>query len=98
MPQYNAFLVAYSHNGIDTIYFMSATSFKKVNFLFWSGCIPTGSYGETGVYYNGEYYPFTNSFTLLLVPNYNFGYFLYEQPHSSIIPPSPYSPPWYGFW
>ncbi|BCU70735.1 hypothetical protein [Stygiolobus caldivivus] len=97
--QYKYLLETYSENGVDTLYLLYATSFEKVNILFWSGCIPAGSYGETGVYYNGEYYPFTNSFTLLLVPNYNFGYFLYEQPHSSIIPPSPpYSPPWHGFW
>ncbi|QIW23880.1 hypothetical protein EWF20_06755 [Sulfolobus sp. S-194] len=96
--QYDQLVNEYSYNGVATLYYMEAASHKKVTFLFWSKCIVSGIYAETGVYYNGEYYPFTNSYTLMLAPNYNFGYFLYEQPHSSILPPPPYSPPWYGFW
>lgn len=99
--QYKYLLETYSENGVDTLYLLYAASFEKVNILFWSGCITTGSYLETGVYYNDEYYSFTNSIILAFtrIPNYNFGYFLFEQPHSSIIPPSPpYSPPWYAFW
>ncbi|MBB5254920.1 hypothetical protein [Sulfurisphaera ohwakuensis] len=97
--QYKYLLKTYSEDGIDTIYHLYAASFVKVNILVWSDYIPTESYWETGVYYNGEYYPFMNSiiFAFIRIPNYNFGYFIFEQPHSSIIPPPPYSPPWYSF-
>ncbi|WP_218260506.1 hypothetical protein [Saccharolobus shibatae] len=98
LTDYENFVSIYSSNGVTTLYYMEFASHVYVNLLFWSGYIVSGLYAETGVYYNNEYYPFTNSFTLLLVPNYNLGYFLYEQPHSSLIPPSPYSPPWYALW
>jgi len=94
ISDYDNFANSYSNNGNVTLYLTDGSSYVNV-FGF---CISTGVYMETGVYYNQDYMPFTNTFTLFLVPNYNYGIFLYEQPHSSIAPPSPYTPPWYAFW
>ncbi|MUM65774.1 hypothetical protein D1867_11100 [Acidianus infernus] len=91
---FDNFANSYSNNGNVTLYLTDGSSYVNL-FGF---CIPTGVYMEFGAYYNQKYIPFANTFTLFLVPNYNYGIFLYEQPHSSIAPPSPYTPPWYAFW
>ncbi|MEJ2774795.1 hypothetical protein WIW90_00935 [Sulfolobaceae archaeon RB850M] len=101
---YAYFILNYSINGYTTIYLISLTSLVKVGVIIagicvWSGYIPSGNYWETGAYYNGVYYPFTNNYLQTIgIPNYNYGVYEFEQPHVSIIPPQPFSPPWYGLW
>ncbi|QIW23996.1 hypothetical protein EWF20_07415 [Sulfolobus sp. S-194] len=101
---YENFVQQYSINGYTTIYLISLSSLVKVGVIIagicvWSGYIPSGNYWETGAYYNGVYYPFTNNYLQTIgIPNYNYGIYEFEQPHATIIPPSPFSPPWFGLW
>lgn len=96
VTDYAYFVNRFSNNGNVTLYFTEGWSYVDI----FGYTISTGFYAETGAYYIYEYIPFTNTFILFTVPNYNpnNGEFLYEQPHSSIVPQSLYAPPWYAFW
>lgn len=64
--------------GEDTLYLIASASFITQCY----SSMYTGDYAEIGIYYNNEYEPFTNSYSLFSFPNYFFGiYPIYEQPH-----------------